>query len=343
MTELATLSIEEATTLSQTILRATGLSATQCDAVTRVVIAAQKDECHSHGLYRLLGCAHSVTSGRVNRMAEPIVEDLAPSIVRVDADRGFSSLAYEQGIEPAIEKARRQGMAALVINNCYHFSALWPEVEPLGRRGLAALAMTPSHSWVAPAGGTLPVFGTNPIAFAWPRAGKDPFVFDFATSATARGEIELHRRAGTEIDPGLAIDPAGKPTTNPAEALKGAMLTFGGHKGSALSAMVELLGGALIGDLISLQSKAVDDGAGVAPLHGELIIIFDPAVFLGPALGENLERAELVFDAIVSQGARLPSQRRYLARQQTLLNGLHIPATLYAELKQLAAAPAVAC
>lgn len=335
MTELVTISIEDATKLSLDILRSTGLGKSQCEAVTKVVIQAQQDACHSHGLYRLLGCVHSVMSGRVNRLASPRITDAAPSIVKVDADHGFSSLAYERGIELTLDKARRQGVATLVINNCYHFSALWPEVEPLARRGFVALALTPSHSWVAPAGGSLPVFGTNPIAFAWPRLGGDPFVFDFATSATARGEIELHRRAGTEIGPGLAIDPDGRPTTNPVDALKGAMLTFGGHKGSALSAMVELLGGALIGDMLSLESKAFDGGDGTAPLHGELIVVFDPAVFLGPALEDNLKRAELLFDAILSQGARLPSQRRYEARRKALRDGMRIPRELYRELLQL--------
>ena len=182
---------------------------------------AQQDECHSHGLYRLIGCVHSITSGRINKEANPVVSDIAPGIVRVDADHGFSPLAYGRGINLAISKARSQGLSALAINNCYHFSALWPEVEPLAEQGLAALALTPSHNWVALSGGKSPVFGTNPLAFAWPRPGKQPFVFDFATSATARGEIELHRREGTPIDPGLAIDRLGYPTTDPAEALSG--------------------------------------------------------------------------------------------------------------------------
>jgi LDH2 family malate/lactate/ureidoglycolate dehydrogenase len=261
---------------------------------------------------------------------------MAPSIVKVDADFGFSSYAYNEGIGLALDKARSQGIAALAINNCYHFSALWPEVEPLAELGFAALALTPSHSWVAPAGGTKPLFGTNPIAFAWPRADNHPFVFDFATSATARGEIELHRRAGKAIAPGLALDCHGRPTVDPSEALRGAMLTFGGHKGSALSAMVELMAGPLIGDMISMESKAFDGGRGATPCHGELILVFDPAVFLGEALGRNLARAEILFDAILGQDARLPSQRRYEARAKSVCSGVTIPKPLYDELRAIA-------
>ncbi|UCI32108.1 Ldh family oxidoreductase [Mesorhizobium sp. B4-1-4] len=339
MAETVTLTLDEAHDLCLRVLLDHGLGGKQAEAVAAVIVAGQRDECHSHGLYRLIGCAHVLGTGRVNKDAKPRVIDWAPSIVKVDADFGFSSYAYNEGIGLALEKARCQGLAAFVINRCYHFSALWPEIEPLAEQGFAALALTPSHSWVAPAGGTRPLFGTNPIAFAWPRADHHPFVFDFATSATARGEIELHRRAGKTIAPGLALDAAGRPTVDPAEALRGAMLTFGGHKGSAMSTMVELLAGPLINDMISMESKAFDDGLGAIPCHGELILIFDPSVFLGDALGKNLACAETLFDAIIGQDARLPSQRRYDARLRSLRAGVTIPTPLYEELLALMKAP----
>lgn len=335
MTASVRLSLAEARELSLDVLLHAGLSQAQAEAVTDVIVAAQRDECHSHGLFRLLGCVHSIRIGRLNKHAAPVVADVAPCVVKVDADRGFSSLAYKRGIDAALQKARAYGMAALAINRCYHFFALWHEVEPLAEQGLVSLAMTPSHSWVAPAGGTAPVFGTNPIAFAWPRANGAPFVFDFATSATARGEIELHRRAGQPIPAGLAIDSQGRPTTDPIAALSGAMLTFGGHKGSALSAMVELLGGILIGDLLSLESIAQDNGAGAIPFHGELILIFDPGAFLGPAVREHMARAERLFEAIEAQGARLPSQRRYAARRRSDAHGISISASLLDDLLRL--------
>lgn len=339
MTETVTLTLDQASDLCLRILRGAGLGGKHAEAVAAVIVAGQRDECHSHGLYRLIGCAHALATGRVNKAAKPKVVDWAPSIVKVDADFGFSSYAYNEGIGPALEKARSQGLAAFVINRCHHFSALWPEVEPLAEQGFAALALTPSHSWVAPAGGTRPLFGTNPIAFAWPRADDHPFVFDFATSATARGEIELHRRAGKSLEPGLALDSNGWPTVNPADALRGAMLTFGGHKGSALSAMVELLAGPLIDDMISMESKAFDGGLGATPCHGELILIFDPSVFLGETLGKNLARAEMLFEAIIGQDARLPSQRRYEARLNSLRAGVAIPRPLYDELVALMKTP----
>lgn len=266
----------------------------------------------------------------------PIVHDPAPALVRVDAGGGFAQPAFEAGLPAVVEKAKRSGIAAMGINHCVHFAALWPEVEAVTAHGLVTLACTPSHAWVAPAGGIRPIFGTNPIAFGWPRPGPYPFVFDFATSAVARGEIELHRRAGKPVPEGWGIDADGRPTTDPAAIFAGgAMLTFGGHKGSALSAMVELVAGPLIGDLTSAESIALDAGAGSSPIGGELILAIDPAGFLGAAAAEHIARAEALFDGITAQGARLPSQRRFEARARSLANGVRVPRPLYEDLQKL--------
>lgn len=329
------LSLEEARELALSIMRRAGFSEAQAQAVTTTVVAGERDGCASHGLYRVLGCVSSLKAGKVIADAEPEVIDQAPAIVRVDARGGFSQLAFQAGLPVLKDKARANGIAALAINRCVHFSALWVEIEALTEAGLVALACNPSHAWVAPAGGSKPIFGTNPIAFGWPRAGKQPFIFDFATSAIARGDIELHRRAGKAIPEGWGIDANGQTSTDAEAVMNGAMLTFGGHKGSALAAMVELIAGPLIGDLTSAESLAYDAGSKSSPYHGELIIALDPQRFLGAAADEHLARAEVLFEGIQEQGARLPSQRRYDARARSLTNGVQIPQALYDDLKAL--------
>lgn len=329
------LSLDDVHALAMRVLTHNGMSDAHARAIANVIMQGQRDECHSHGVYRLLVCVRSLRKGKVDPQATPTLRPLSSSIVAVDAHRGFSLLSFETGLPVLVEMTRQHGIAAMAINNCYHFSALWPEVEAIAAAGLAGIAMNPSHSWVAPEGGNRPVFGTNPIAFAWPRPGRTPFVFDFATSAIARGDIELHAKQGKPIPSHWAIDVDGQPTTDPKVALQGAMRTFGGHKGSALAAMVELLGGALIGDMTSQESMEFDDGVGATPCHGELVIAFDPKVFLGDDLGAGLARGERMLDAIVAQGARLPSQRRFYARARSIANGVRIPRPLYEEILAL--------
>ncbi|WP_172118845.1 Ldh family oxidoreductase [Halomonas hibernica] len=331
------MSLEEAEVLAKAVLNAQGFNQEQTHALSQAVIAGQRDECHSHGLYRLLNCVKTLAAGKVVANAQPEVYDHAPGIVRVDAKGGFSQLAFEAGLPILTAKAREQGIAALAINHCVHFSALWVEIEAITDQGLVALACNPSHAWVAPAGGNRPLLGTNPLAFGWPRPnGQPPFIFDFATSAIARGDIELHHRENKPIPEGWGIDRLGQHSQNAADVLDGALLTFGGHKGSALSIMIELIAGPLIGDLTSAESLAYDDGAGASPYHGELILAMDPERFLGSTLEDYMARAEDLFSSIIAQGARLPSQRRYTARQRTQKEGISIPESLYQELSRLA-------
>ena len=312
-----------------------GLAPAHVAAVAETIVAGERDGCGAHGLYRLLVAAHSVATGVVVPDAVPVLEQRASGVVRVDGKGGFAQLAFETGRAALVAAARANGIAALAINDVVHFAALWPEVEALVEDGLVALAVTPNHAWVAPAGGTQPVFGTNPIAFGWPRKDKPPFVFDFATSAVARGEIELHRRAGKPVPADWGHAPDGSDTTDAAAVLAGAMRTFGGHKGSALALMVELLAGPLIGDLTSAESIAWDAGRKGSPLGGELIIALDPAGFLGAAAAEHLARAETVFAAIEGQGARVPGARRHALRPVSTRDGVLVSRKLLDDIDEV--------
>ena len=228
-----------------------------------------------------------------------------------------------------------KGNAALAITNTHHFAALWPETEALAERGLVGFAFVAAMSYVAPAGGTRPLYGTNPMSFAWPRGeGRPPLCFDQASSASERGEIMIHQRDGKPIPEGWGIDTDGNPATDPAAALAGAQLRFGGYKGASLALMIELLAGALVGDLFSFEASEVDHGDGGPPRGGELVLAIDPAKC---SVGANpVRHAESLFARILEQeGARLPSDRRYAARQRTPTEGITIPRTLHDTIESL--------
>ncbi|MBN9071118.1 MAG: Ldh family oxidoreductase [Rhizobiales bacterium] len=311
----------------EAIFRKAGVNATQAGAIARVITAGERDACKSHGIYRIEGALRTIKAGKVEPGAVPELEPgSAGAIVKVDAKGGFANPAFELGLPVLAERARSCGIAALVLHDAVHFSALWAEVEALTEIGLAGIAMCPSYATVAPAGGSKPLLGTNPFAFGWPREGRPPYVFDFATSVAARGEIELHRRAGKPLPEGWAIDAEGRPTTDPQAALAGAMLTFGGHKGSAIATMIELLAGVMIGDLTSPEALAQLGTTTLYPAHGELILAFAPQAFAAGRPGNPLMRAETLFEAIMGQGARLPSQRRFTARAASERDGIRLSA-----------------
>ncbi len=209
---------------------------------------AEQDGAHSHGVFRIPGYVSTLDSGWVNGQAVPVVEDVASGFVRVDAANGFAQPALAAARPLLVAKARSAGIAVLAIRNSHHFAALWPDVEPFAEEGLVALSVVNSMTCVVPHGADRPLFGTDPIAFAAPRADGPPIVFDLATSAIAHGDVQIAARKGERVPPGTGVDSLGQPTQDPKAILEGgALLPFGGHKGSALSMMVELLAAALTG------------------------------------------------------------------------------------------------
>ena len=103
--------------------------------------------------------------------------------------------------------------------------------------------------------------------------------------------------------------------------------------------MIELLAGALIGEVFSFEASALDNNDGGPPVGGELIIALDPARYVGHGDRQRqLAHAEQLFGNILAQeGTRLPSDRRYAARQHTPTQGITIPQALYEEIQRLAA------
>jgi delta1-piperideine-2-carboxylate reductase len=328
------MSLEDAHTLAMRCLLANGCDEANARAAADRMIQAEGDLCHSHGLFRLPWYASGVKSGRANGKAKPRVEQLAPAVIRVDGDGGFAPLGQAMAHQPLVDCARKNGIAAVAFVNMFHLAAMWPEVEKLAMEGLCAFAFTPSYPYVAPAGGTKPLFGTNPMGFAWPRKDAPPLVFDQASASMARGEIMIAARDGHSVPETAGIGPDGQATTDPKVVLEGAQLGFGGYKGASLAMMVELLAGAMIGDFLSIESAQDDGGRGGPPKGGELIMALDPAKFGDP--DGFLAHGEKLFEAILAQeGTRLPGARRFENRLKTAATGIEIPQSLHQSILDL--------
>ncbi len=326
MNDSVKLSLEEVASLATESLTTQGFSLQQATAISKTITSAERDGCSSHGLFRVAFYVNALQNANTDAHALPVIDYPKPAAVRVDARNGFCPLALQIGVPELARVAKQQGIAALAINNAYNIAALWPEVEQLAEEGLVAMAFTCANSFVAPAGGNKPLFGTNPMAFAWPRDGKSPLVFDQASSVCARGEIQLHLRDGKSIPEGWAIDSNGNATTDPKAALDGAQLPFGGYKGSSIALMIELLAGALVGDLFSYESTEQDNAGTGAPFGGELVLAIDPTTFNGGH--SHLDHAEQLFERLLSQeGTRLPGDRRHRIRAAS--TPVEIPQSLH--------------
>ena len=326
------LTLDEVMELAVACLSANGADEANANAIARCMWRAERDGAKSHGLFRTAGYVSAFRSGKANGAAEPKITARDGAVVRMDCDRGFAPTAHASGLPALAETAKELGMGALAMKRVLHYAALWPEVEDLTDQGLAAMAFTSSPPYVHMAGGKRRVFGTNPMAFGFPRPGGAPMIFDQASSVTARGEIMIAKRDGHAAPDGAGIGPDGAATTDPAAILEGAQSPFGGYKGAAIALMVDLLAGPMIGELTSLEIAEADDGAGPA-LGGQLIIAFDPERLGGAGAAAH---GESLFEALLAEdGVRLPGMRRAAVRPTTPTDGVEIPTSLYEQIKGL--------
>ncbi len=306
------LSLDEIKQLATRAFSHNGCDEPNTRALTHTVVTAERDGSLSHGLFRVPGYIASLRSGKVNGRASPIVSHKTPVVVAVHGENGFAPLAIERGVPVLAEAATKNGVAVMKLTHTYHFAALWPEVEGIAKHGLIGMACTCYSPFVAPYGGNKPIFGTNPIAFAWPRPGRDPMVVDMATAAKALGEVQVAAREGHEVPRGTGLGPGGELTTDPKEILKGMLLPFGGYKGSAIALMVELLSAGAVGERFSFEAGEADNKDGGPPRGGEFMLAISPEVLAGSDWAEHCEGFFRRFESI--DGARLPGSRRHKNR-----------------------------
>ena len=295
-------------------LQHNGCDAANAEAAARTISSAERSGAVSHGLFRLPGYVASLRSGKVNGHAQPREERLTSSAIRLDGDRGFAPLAIEYGTPLLADAAHQNGVAVLLIRNSFHFAALWPEVEALADQDLVGLACTVHTPMVAPFGAKKAFFSTNPISFAYPRPGQDPYVFDMATAAKARGDIGVAARDGHPLPPGTGLDADGNPTTDAQKVHQGGViLPFGGYKGSAIATMIELLAAGLVGDYFSYEAVQADNRDGGPAIGGEFILAMSPGVLAGPDWADHSDAFLTELENM--DGIRLPGQRRFAARR----------------------------
>lgn len=283
---------------------------------------------------RLPGYVASLNSGWVDGTAVPAVVDAAPGLVVTDAANGFAQPALRASAAMLCAKARAQGIAALAIRNSHHFAALWPDIEPFAAQGFVALTAVNGRQRIVVWDGRRKVLGTNPLAFACPRPGRPPLVWDQASSVMAQGEILLAAEPGERLPDGIGFDRDGNPTRDPRAVLDGgSLIPFAGHKGSSLAFMVEILAGALTGGSFGFEDASAAFPGAQTSKAGQFVILVDPLRVPG---NRYFERIEGLFAAIAESGiSRLPAERRYARREKVLRNGIPINDRDWVKLQEL--------
>lgn len=330
MSQPTVLSLDEVESLSYRMLTASGATHLQAAPTARSMRAAEADGIRTVGLSYLPTYCDHVACGKVVGDAVPQVAAPRAATVVVDAGHGFCHAAFEAGAPALLDAARRCGIGLLAIEHSYSAGVLGWFVDQLAAEGLVALMFANSSASMAPEGGRRPFFGTNPIAWAAPRPAGPPVVADLSSSMVAWVKVNDAAQAGEPIPLGWALDNEGRPTTDARAALAGSMAPAGGHKGSALALLVDIMAGGVAGSQFSFEASGFGGNAGGPPDVGQVIIAIDPTATMGPSFLERIEHELTTLAA--EPGVRLPGDRRLAARRQAEASGVEVPADLMAVL-----------
>jgi (2R)-3-sulfolactate dehydrogenase (NADP+) len=322
---------DEARAACARALEACGVPRPDAASTAEVLVGAEMDGVGSHGLSRLPQYVRQLRAGALNPRPSFRWVETRPAAATLHADRALGPVAALAAADAAVERAGAYGVAAIAVRGAGHVGPLAAYVSRVAHAGLVGIAFANTPPAMAPWGAGRPVLGTNPIAFAAP-AQPRPVVVDLSLTVAARGKILTAAKTGDPIPEGWAVDAAGRPTTNAAAALGGALLPAGGEKGYALAVMVELLAGALAGGVLSeaLPMPWIDPGKTSAP--GFLICALAPDAFGGADAFARL--AARLGELVAASGGRLPGARRWSSRARGERDGVDVPASLAAELAE---------
>lgn len=325
-------------TLGVALLTAAGMPADKARDVADIVVEGELMGKFTHGFGLLPRYVREVENGGMTVEGVPTVLHEMGATLAWDGRKLPGPWLVLRAMDEAIARAKQFGMGAVTIQRSHHLASLGAYLKRATDQGyLMLLTLTDAgHSGVAPYGGITPVLTSNPIAFGAPTGGV-PMLMDTTTSLQSNGMVALYRQRGEQLPFADLMDNKGRATTDPgiiASDPLGSILPLGGmkdgHKGSAISLMVELLTGCLSG---RGRADAFEGWSAAA-----FLLILDPAAFGGrdQYLRQAEKLADMVHASVPREGfdrVRLPGENGLERRDRQLRDGVLLPDELIDDLK----------
>jgi LDH2 family malate/lactate/ureidoglycolate dehydrogenase len=293
----------------------------------------------SHGLIRLPVYARRLKVGALRARPEIGIHTPFPAVALVDGDNGLGAVVGARAMEKAIEIARAQGTGFVGVRHSNHFGPAAFYVEKAVRQGLVGCAISNAPPNMAAFGGRVRFLGTNPFAVGIPAGKEPPLVFDASSSVAARGKIIAAAERNMPIPAGWAIDPEGRPTTDARTALAGAVLPFGGAKGSAISFIIDIISGVHSGAAFALRLNTLENLKAEQDLgHAFFVMrtdLFQPAGEFGRRMDEVLGMLKATPPAAGVERVLVPGEIEYRTEARLREQGIPIPPEVHAQLRAL--------
>src|SRR5215218_6059407 len=201
----------------------------------------------SHGFLRLPWYVARLGTGAMRAVADPAALSDTGPLLLLDGRDGIGQVLTERTRRMAVERAGAHGVGVVGVRNSNHFGTAMYFTRRAAHEGFVAVLTTNASPAMAPWGGREKRLGTNPWSIAAPGPDGRVVAVDIANTAVARGKVYLAKNRGESIPQGWALGADGAPTTDPAEGVLGVILPMAGHKGYAISFLMDVLSGALTG------------------------------------------------------------------------------------------------
>jgi uncharacterized oxidoreductase len=219
--------------------------------IARHLVGANLVGHDSHGVIRVSRYVAYWREGKVRANQQATIAFETDSTALVDGHRGYGQVLGEQAVRIGIAKAEKCGIAMVGLRDVGHVGRVgdWAEMAAdAGQVSLHFVGTTGIGALMVPFGGSDRRLSLCVVAAGIPRGAGPPVIYDVATSVVAEGKVFVAKNKGVRLPDGHLIDKDGKPTTDPNDLYAGgALLPFGGHKGSGLAIVADLLAGALTG------------------------------------------------------------------------------------------------
>ena len=325
------LPIQQARELVEACMAATGHTPAEAEIIADHLIDCELRGLSFGGLPRALSVVDRLRATTTPRRPITLLQE-SPVSASLDGGDQVGYLVGRRATDVAIEKARTTGLAVVGASKTWYTGMFSYYLERVTKAGFAGMIARSGGQKVAPHGGTEGRFSTNPIAFGFPST-TTPVIWDVGTAGVMLGEVVLKQRLGELLPEGLAFGPDGQPTRDPNAALKGAFTVWGGHKGSGLAMVVQLLG------MMAGQATA----PALLADRGFFILVADPGL-LGSAddfrqrVSEYAESVRATRPLDPRQPVRVPFDRSVAERaKRKAADAIEVAELVYEELRQAAA------
>ncbi len=269
----------------ETRLAEAGASEASRAAAVKAMLHASLVGVDSHGVRLTAHYCRMLGGGRLNKTPKLQVEKRAAGSAMVDGDHGMGHYAAYKAVDVGIDLARQSGVGAVGVKHSSHLGAAGAYALAGAEQGFVTFATTNTDSVVALFDGAQKFHGTNPLAFAAPVPGEQPWLLDMATSSIPLNRVMLHRSLDKTLPEGVAATPQGEPTTDPHEAEM--LLPLGGvdygYKGAALAGVATLFSALLTGTTLDSDFIPMYGGDDISTPRnmGHFVLVIDPDKFAG--------------------------------------------------------------